>query len=61
MSRQNKQAANQKRAKAFANGGPKATTPQHGKKAANRVYTAKTRSLAEFQEKNRPARKARPQ
>jgi len=56
MSRQSKQAKNAQRAKMFANGGPKSTTPKHGKKPENRVYTARCRSLEEYKDKNKPVR-----
>lgn len=56
MSRQSKQAKNAARSKTFANGGPKSTTPKHGKDPAKRIYTARSRSLAAFQEKNKQAR-----
>jgi hypothetical protein len=57
MSRQNKQLKNAARAKQLKGGGPKSTTPKHGKNPANRIYTAKTRSFAAFQERNKAARK----
>jgi hypothetical protein len=57
MSRQSKQVKQAAAAKAFKNGGPKSTTPKHGKNPANRIYTAKSRSFAAFQERNKAARK----
>lgn len=57
MSRQNKQMKIAAREKMFKNGGPASTTPKHGKKSENRVYTKRCRSLAEFQERNKQARK----
>lgn len=58
MSRQSKQAKNAQRAKMFKSGGPAKTTPKHGKDPAKRVYTARSRSLAEFQAKGKEARKS---
>jgi hypothetical protein len=58
MSRQSKQLANATRAKALKGGGPASTTPKHGKKRENRIYTAKNRSLSEFQERNKRNKKA---
>jgi hypothetical protein len=58
MSRQSKQAKNAARAKMFANGGPKSTTPKHGKDPAKRIYTARSRSLEAFQAKGKEARKS---
>jgi len=57
MSRQSKAAKNAVRAKMFKNGGPKSTTPKHGKDPAKRIYTARCRSLSEFQAKAKEARK----
>jgi hypothetical protein len=57
MSRQSKQAKNAARAKMFKNGGPARTTPKHGKDPAKRIYTARSRSLSEFQAKAKEARK----
>jgi hypothetical protein len=57
MSRQSKQAKNAARAKQLKSGGPAKTTPLHGKDPAKRIYTARQRSLSEFQERNKPVRK----
>lgn len=53
MSRQSKNVQNRARALTFKSGGPKATTPKHGKNPANRIYTTKCRSLKEFSERNK--------
>jgi hypothetical protein len=58
MSRQSKQVKNAARAKNFKNGGPAKTTAVHGKDPAKRIYTARSRSLSEFQAKGKEARKS---
>jgi hypothetical protein len=60
MSRQSKQAKNAARAKLFKSGVPAKTTPSHGIVPAKRIYTARSRSLAEFQAKGKEARKGAP-
>lgn len=57
MSRQSKQSKNAARAKLFKSGGPAKTVPQHGKDPAKRIYTARQRSLSEFQERGKAVRK----
>jgi hypothetical protein len=60
MSRQSKQVKNAARAHNFKNGGPAKTTPLHGKDPAKRIYTARSRSFSEFQERGKTARKGAP-
>lgn len=60
MSRQSKQAKNAARTKNFKNGGPAKTTPLHGKDPAKRIYTARGRTLSEFLERGKTARKGAP-
>lgn len=56
MSRQSKQAKKKLVAAMFkGSNGPAKTQPKHGKDPAKRVYTARCRSLAEFQDRNKKA------